>query len=216
VTNQELKPVLVANPEGRVTFQCEHATPLDLVHAIGRQTRHPIGIVVGRDAKALSRTARRYDVQKVDGWSALQIAVEGTGYSLQPEHGVWELIAGDLTPRQSGVLLLRLTDFRSGPNATMVFLGVQLVMWIGAALHPESGYAGSILGSTNDEVFTIAPIASTTVEELADRIVSMGSKGMWILRLGSDDPSAPGDDAIEIDPYQHYPNCTNSDRTNER
>jgi hypothetical protein len=66
----------------------------------------------------------------------------------------------------------------------------------------------------NDEVLTIAPIASPTVEELADRIVSMGSKGMWMLRLGSDDPSPPGDDAIEIDPYQHYPNCINSDRTN--
>ena len=51
-----------------------------------------------------------------------------------------------LLPRQSDLLTLRLTDFKTNPNSTMVDMGFQLSMWIGAVAHPEVGYGASIGG----------------------------------------------------------------------
>jgi hypothetical protein len=210
-TPEEYQPRMVANPEARITFQCGLATPFDLIRAVGRQARQPIGVVIGQDANTLYRTPRRYDLRNVDGWSALQAAIEGTGYSLRVEKGVWEVIAGDLSPRQSDLLTLRLTDFKTNPNSTMVVMGSQLTIWVGAVTHPEASYMASILGSTNDEQFTMTPIASATTEEIANRIVSSGSRGLWILRVGASSSSLPEDDMVEIQPYQHYSNRINSE-----
>jgi hypothetical protein len=128
---------------------------------------------------------------------------------------MWEVVAGDLSARQSDLLTLQLTDFKTNPNSTMVVMGFQLTMWIGAVTHPEVGYAASILGSTNDEQFTMAPIASATTEEIANRIVSLGSKGLWILRMGASNSASTEDDAVEIEPYQHYSNRINSEQPEE-
>ena len=211
-TPQEYQPSMVANSDARVTFRCSAATPFDLIRAVGRQARQPIGVVIGEDANTLYRAPRTYDLRKVDGWSALQAAIEGTGYSLRAEKGVWEVIAGDLSPRQSDLLTLRLTDFKTNPNSTMVDMGFQLTMWIGAVAHPEVGYGASIGGSTNDEQFTITPIASATAEEIANRIASLGSAGLWILRMGASCSASPEDDAVEIEPYQHFSNRINSEQ----
>jgi hypothetical protein len=211
-TPEEYQPSMVANAEARVTFRCSLATPFDLIHAVGRQARQPIGVVIGQDANTLYRTPRTYDLRKVDGWSALQTAIEGTGYSLRVQNGVWEVIAGDLSPRQSDLLTLRLTDFKTNPNSTMVVIGSQLTMWLGAAIHPEAGYGASILGSTNDEQFTISPIPSATTEEIANRIVSLGSRGLWILRVGASNSASPEDDGVEVQPYQHYSNRVNGEQ----
>lgn len=214
-TPEEYQPSMVTNPDARVTFRCSAATPFDLIRAVGRQTRHPIGVVIGQDANTLYRTPRKYDLRKVDGWSALQAAVEGTGYSLRVEKSMWEVIAGDLSPRQSDLLTLRLADFKTNPNSTMVDMAFQLTMWIGAVKHPEVGYGASILGSTNDEQFTMAPIASATTEDIANRIVSLGSRGLWILRLGASNSASPEDDEVEVQPYQHYSNRINSEQPEE-
>jgi hypothetical protein len=211
-TPEEYQPSMVANAEARVTFRCSLATPFDLIRAVGRQARQPIGVVIGRDATTLYRTPRNYDLRKVDGLSALQAAIEGTGYSLRVEKGVWEVIAGDSSPRQSDLLTLRLTDFKTNPNSTMVVIGSQLTMWLGAAIHPEASYMASILGSTNDEQFTMAPIASATTEEIANRIVALGSRGLWILHVAASSSAGPGDDVVEIEPYQHYSNRINSEQ----
>jgi hypothetical protein len=47
--HDEFAPVLVKNPGMKVTFKCDHATPLELIRAVGFQTRLPIGLVLGRD-----------------------------------------------------------------------------------------------------------------------------------------------------------------------
>src|SRR5580658_2644334 len=57
---------LVSNPNSEVTFQCDHATALQLIEATGRQTRNPIGIVLGADPTLLLKTTRTYNLEKVD------------------------------------------------------------------------------------------------------------------------------------------------------
>jgi hypothetical protein len=85
-------------------------------------------------------------------------------------------------------------------------------MWIRAAVDHETGFGGSILGSTNDERFTLGAIPVATTEELANRIVSQGSRGLWILRMDAFARDGEWTDDVEIEPYQHYSNLPNIDR----
>ena len=199
-------PVVVSNPESKVTFKCDHASPLDLIRTTGRQTRIPIGVVLGQEPGVLSKPRRSYDLENVDARSALLEAIQDTGYSLIEENHVLVLIADDLTARQQRLLTQPYSDFGRGSNSTMVELGVSLTMWMRNAIDPMDGYAASIGGSTNDERFTLAEPLSGTTEEIANRIVSLGSKGMWIFRADPSPHSGESTDQVEIEPYQHYSN----------
>ncbi len=52
----------------------------------------------------------------------------------------------------------------------------------------------------------------STTEEIANRIVSLGSKGMWILTMDGFDRTGEWTDGVEIEPYQHNSNLPNPDR----
>jgi hypothetical protein len=206
-TTAEFAPVVVSNPSITITFKCAHATPLDLIRAAGRQTRIPIGLVLGLDPGILEKPQRFYDLEGVTAQNALTEAIRDTGYSLREEDEVLLLIAGDLTPRQKSLLYLQYANFQA--SGSMVVMAANLTGWMWAATRPISGYGGSILGSTNDERLMLEEMRSATTEEIANKIVSQGSKGMWILRMAPNDTHNPSDDQIEVEPYQHYSNRPN-------
>jgi len=205
-------PALTPNPGSKVTFQCASATPLDLIRAVGFQTRTPIGVALGRDTDALTRAAHPYDLQAVDVQTALSAAIEGTGYSLHDENGVVVLIAGDLAPRQRDLLLHPYSNFGTytNPGAAhadkMACWGISLTIALRQAARPMSGFMVSCSTSPNDEVFALNLPPSPTTEQIADAIVSQGSHGIWIFKVPASPP--PGDPTEEIDllPYQHYTN----------
>jgi hypothetical protein len=204
-----LAPVLVANPDLKVTFHCEPGAPLDLIRAVGRQTRTPIGIALGRDSTILSKANRSFDLDRVDAKSALLLAIQDTGYSLKEDNHVLVLTAGDLTPRQSGLLTHFFPGIKPmGPNPTMIDLSFDLTMWIRAAVDPHRGWGASISTSSNEERFTSIGTLAGTTEQIADRIVSLGSKGLWIFKADSiaPVPGAMADDQLFVEPYQHHSN----------
>lgn len=207
----EFAPVVVSNPDSKVTFKCDRVTPLDLIQAIGRQARIPIGIVLGRDPSILSKPSRSYDLEKVDARLALQEAIQGTGYTLKEENQVMVLVSDNLTTRQEELLTHSYSDFGPGSNLTMVELGVALTMWMRVAIDHIAGFGGSIQGSLNDERFTVKPTQSPTTEEIANEIVSLGSKGIWIFRADPLPTSGASTDEVVIEPYQHYSNSANVD-----
>jgi len=208
-TEPEFAPKMVSNIDSTVTFICDRATPMDLIRAVGRQTRIPIGVVLGEDSGLLSKPIHSYHLEKVDARSALQAAVQGTGYTLRDQNSVLVLIAGDLTARQMDLLTRSYSDFRAGPGGTMVELGAGLSMWMEASLDRSDGFGGSIMYSTNDERFTLGDCSGETTEQIADKIVSLGSKGMWIFKANAFAASDKLRDEVVIEPYQHYSNKPN-------
>jgi hypothetical protein len=207
----EFAPVIVKNPDSKVTFKCDQAAPLDLIRAIGRQTRIPIGIVLGRDPSILSKPKQPYDLENVGARLALQKAIQDTGYTLEEKNHVIVLVAGDLTARQQDVLTYPYSDFGPVSNGTMVELGAVLTGWMLAEIDYVKGYGGSIGGSLNDERLTLKVPPVVTTEEIADSIVSLGSKGIWILRTDPFPASGAPTDEVVIEPYQHYSNRPNVD-----
>jgi hypothetical protein len=205
--NSEFAPTLVRNPDGRVTFKCDHATAFDLIRAVGFQARIPMGIVLGQDLTALTKTARPYDLVNADARSVLLKAIEGTTYSIQDQNHVVLILAGDLTRREKDLLIHRYSKFATGlPSNKMVCLGMVLNGWMGEAVHPGAGFGGSCATSTNEEQLklTFAPVATT--EEIANQIVSQGSKGMWIFKESVTNMRDEPKEEIDIVPYQHYSN----------
>jgi hypothetical protein len=173
-TSEEFSPVIVPNPSAKVTFKCTRATPLDLIRATGRQTRIPIGLVLGLDSSKIEKPQRSYDLEGVTAQEALIEVIQDTGYVLRKnEEGVFVLIAGDMTPRQKSLLYLQYASFQA--SGTLAQMAAQLNGWMRVAAHPGFGYGGSILGSTNDERFTLEEMRSATTEEIANKIVSQGS-----------------------------------------
>jgi hypothetical protein len=207
----EVALAIESNPNAVVTFKCDHATPLQLIQATGRQTRVPLGVVLGKDPTLLSKTPRSYNLENVDAKSALLEAIAGTGYSLYESNNVLVLIAGDLNPRQRMVLDHVYEDFKAGPDRTMVMLGVQLTMWMQAELDHVPGFGGSILYSPDDERFSLGDIRLATTEELANRIVSLGSKGMWTLTTDAFQRDGDWTDSVKIEPYQQSSNRPDTD-----
>ena len=110
----EFAPVIVENIGLKVTFKCDHATPLELIRTVGFQTRLPIGVILGVDPNALSREKHSYDLDHVDARSALLEAIEGTGYTIRDEDNVMVLIAGDLTSHQRDLLAHEYDGFKPG------------------------------------------------------------------------------------------------------
>lgn len=202
----EFAPIVVVNLGNKVTFKCEQATPLELIRATGYQTRIPIGLVLGRDQNALSKTRHSYNLKDVDAMAALREAIKGTGYSLKEKNHVFILSAGDVTTRQQQILRYRYSDFKPGPDETMVELGATLTMWMRALLDPKTGFMTDIPSSTNEERFLVSIPQGATTEDIANRIVSLGSRGMWVLRASATSPSGSLTDQVEIEPYQHYSN----------
>jgi len=206
-TSGEFSPALVRNPFATVTFNCTHATPLDLIRATGRQTRVPIGLVLGPDSSKLEKPQRSYDLEEVSARDALTEAIHGTGYVLREEGDVLVLVASDMTPYQESFLYLHYDGFL--PSGTMVEMAADLTGWMWVETHLAFGYGGSTLYSTNDERFTLEKIQSATTEEIANKIVSQGSKGMWILRTAPKESHDPSEYQLEVEPYQHYSNRPN-------
>jgi hypothetical protein len=171
----QYEPALVANPGMHVSFQCGNATPLDLTRAIGRQTRLPIGVVLGAYPRALSGVQHSYNLQNVDATQALRKAIDGAGYSLKKEGAVRVLLAADLAPRQKKALNYRFSNFPPG-SQSMAMFALTLTTWIKAAMD-NMGTGASIFGSTNDEQIRIPHMQSATTEEIANRVVSQGSRG---------------------------------------
>jgi hypothetical protein len=185
-----------------VTYTKQESTPFELVTAVAQQTHVPIGIILGQNPDTLHEP-RSYDLRSVDARAALLEAIRGTGYSLKEDSGVFEIYAGDLTSRQHDLLTHRYQNFASNPSSTMFGLGVDLTMWMRAVIDPDQGFAASILSSTSDETFNLGVIPSATTEEIANRIVTLGSKGMWIFRVTGSPTTADSTDEVEIFSYQH-------------
>jgi hypothetical protein len=59
----------------------------------------------------------------------------------------------------------------------------------------------------NEERFTFESAPAATTEEIADAIVSLGSKGMWVFKADASSPSGILTDQVVIEPYQHYSNA---------
>jgi hypothetical protein len=74
---------------------------------------------------------------------------------------------------------LKIDQFQ-GMNTSFQGLGIILTGHIYARLHPRAAYAGDILSSSESTPVAPFSLQDATVEEIADHVVSLDSRGVWI------------------------------------
>ena len=80
-----------------------------------------------------------------------------------------------------------------------------LSAWMGAVIEPAGGRGaiGSIL-SGGEEILSLPEMHNSSAEEIADRIVTLGSKGMWKANIPADERLRFDNVGIVFTSYQHY------------
>jgi len=172
---EQMKPINL------VTFVSSDASPLDAVIATALQTHAPVGIALGERQKILCESKHHFEIKGETQRDSLVDALRGTGYSLREEQGVLVVVPPDLTPFQQELLSHHFDAF-SAAGRTMAGLGAQLTgsLWLEAGL--AEGVGGSTLFSLSAKKYTLTTPASST-EEIANMIVSLKPKGVWVFKM---------------------------------
>ena len=197
-------------PEATVSFVSQNASASQMITAITQQTCVPIGIVPGLHPGALGSERRAFNMEKMPVQQALEEVVADIGYRVERKNGVYLLIAYDATAQQLELLAHRLERF-GGQKEELPLLQANLANRMGNAVDPVGGYAGSILSSADDERLSLPVMHDASVEEIANRIVTLGSKGMWKANIPAEERLHFGNVAIEFTSYQRYA-CAHSEK----
>jgi hypothetical protein len=169
---------------GNVNFRSSDARPIDAIVAIALQTHASIGIAFGEHQQLLCEAGRPFNINGESTGESLNDSVKGTGYSVINEQGVFVVKAPDLTPGQLQLLGHRFDTFSVQRDTTMAGMGAQLTgsLWLATGL--TSGVGGSTLYSLSAQKYRLDDVGPATTEEIANRIVSLPSKGLWAFSEG--------------------------------
>lgn len=197
-------PYQAAKPpfnSGRVTFGSAEASPLNVIAAVGLQTHTPIGIVFGQHQQTLCDKKHGFSIKDQLPKDALVRAVAGTGYSVRERSGVFVIAAPDIPNWQRKLLKHRYRVFKAEEEMTMAELGAQLTGWMWVAVDHAKGYGASIMGSLSAEQLKLGVMKFASTEEIANRIVSLGSKGIWLLKADKSNASSAMQESITTYSY---------------
>ncbi|MDQ6734052.1 MAG: hypothetical protein M3Z35_08045 [Nitrospirota bacterium] len=152
---------------------------------LGTETHTPMGIVLnaGKSEK-LCEEHRHASVQDRPMSEFLRDILAQSNYAWTLEEGVIVIKPVHLTDQVSRVLNMKFDKF-GGMQMTMQARGVILTGWIYSRLHPGAGIAGDILSSPDAEQLSM-DVRNASVEQILNRIVSLGSKGIWFFQLRPD------------------------------
>ena len=208
-----LSAVLVAGAQSTVVTAPQvtlsvSGSHMSAISAIGHQAHLPIGIIVGMDYGRLCRLSGSFDFKGSDPRDALRKVAEHAGYTLTEDSGAQVLTAPDLAPWQQDVLNYRVTAFPGMKNKTMAYMGMMLTGWIQTEINKVSGFAGDLPGSLTDRQLSLPPMRSVSIQEIADRIVSLDEGGIWMMKPTVENPESPKEVEIEVISYHDRPNVS--------
>jgi hypothetical protein len=163
-----------------VQFTANGVSPREAIVRLGVQERIPLGIVVSDPQSKfckdrISVEAKDETTEKIAG-----NILAGTGYTWSDAGGVLWLKPASTTSAGTTILSFSFDEFKSIAT-TMHGLGIILSGYVENRLHPDKGYAGSILSSTNSEVVHPFVLTNATVTQIANHIVLSGGKGIWFV-----------------------------------
>lgn len=184
----------------RVSFTAVDQSIVNALIQLGSQEHIPIGIVL---QKADRMCIQHKSVNTVNTTAAqiVSMLLDGTDDTFLRKGNVIEVRPKQISERTAAILKMRYKEY-SSITTTMHGLGVILSARIYGRLHPNQGYAGSILDSVDAEKLPAFKLENVSVEDIADYIVSLGSKGIWILYQSAETQQGP-DDHVQLKTYSY-------------
>lgn len=177
-----------------IDFSFKNVKPQDAITSIGLQTHIPIAIVLGADTSALCSRSNSYSLHKVTPRYALEQVAQTAGYAVEERDGVILLMAPDVTAHTRDLLTHRFEQFDAGGKTTMHGISATLSGWLWAEVDHADGWGTSTGDSTQAYTITLPALSDVTTQEIADKVIKTGMRGMWILRgKAAGDPDLHGD-----------------------
>ncbi len=158
----------------------------------GNERRIPIGIVLETgNPHQLCEKHRQVTVRDRPISDFIDELLAHSTYAWSVNDGVIVIRPAHVTDQLDRVLSIRFDRFGGhdarGIQTTMQGLGIILNSWVYSGLHPEAkSYGGDILSSLDAEQFPNFEVRDASVEQILNKIVSLGSKGMWLFQLDKD------------------------------
>jgi hypothetical protein len=164
----------------------------DILHGLLRlaSERHlAMGMVLETSGKLCDRPrSSHFDdatlAEVIDGLLA------GSGNKWFLRNGALEVRPNHVAEPETRILDMRFDVF-NGMNTTIQGLGVILAGYVQSRLSGGGGIAGDILSSPDSEVIPPFTLRNVSVEQIADYIVSKGTKGAWLLYSPGSDGKHP-------------------------
>lgn len=184
------------------------ASALDAIIAIGLATHAPIGILPGQDTTALCKTRYTFNLTDMDATTALLAVAQRMQYSWYEQDGVMILRAPDLTPRQTELIERRI-DFPAQSNEVTAVLRSHLAISLWLIDRDVEGYGASIGHAANDVRLSLPALKNVTAPEVANRVITTGSGGIWLSDMVPDRTDEINGYDIDIEMYQdkHLPDA---------
>jgi hypothetical protein len=161
-----------------VSLNASKITPLRGILRIAAEYRIPVGIVVGTHP-LLCGSRKDFNIREAGVWDVFEEVVARTGYEVTFEDGVFVIRAPDTTAHELELLDHQFERFRATKD-TISGAGGWLAGYI-LTVEGASGFGGDNLFSPGEPTFTI-DMQSVTTEQIANRIVTSGGKGVWVFR----------------------------------
>lgn len=157
----------------------QNINSLQGVLRFGTESHVPVGIILNSQI-SLCNSPRNVSLQSASIGSVMDALLVSSEYVWSIEDGVLIVKPGNLPKTSSYVLNLKFERF-TGMKTTIQGLGIILNGNIRGKLRPTEGYAGDILQSTDSELVGPLDLSNVTVAQIANHIVSLKGKGVWIL-----------------------------------
>lgn len=154
---------------------------------LGNDRRIPIGIVLETgNPHQLCEDNRQVTIRDRPISDFIDELLAHSNYAWSVNNGVIVIRPAHVTDQLNRVLSIKFDRF-GGIQTTMQGLGIVLNTWVYSRLHPEAkGYGGDILSSLDADQFPHFEVRDASVEQILNKIVSLGSKGMWLFQLDKD------------------------------
>lgn len=160
----------------------------------------PLGIVLGAMPRLCDRKLS-FNIKADSVESALSQALQGTGYVVSQQDHVYVLMPPDATLHELSLLDYRFDRF-SATGYTVSGAGGMLGGYIVSVAEGGGGFAIDAISSVSAQKFDIKMISATTLE-IANHIVSLPGKGIWIFHPTVHTvPVSPSRDPIKIYGYE--------------
>jgi len=168
-----------SRPRDLFNVSLQNVNSLQGVLKFATENRVPIGIILNSQI-SLCNSSRNVSLKSVRIGSVLDTLLAGSDYVWSIDNGVFLVKPRNLQESSNYVMDLKFERF-TGMKSTIQGLGIILAGYIQGELRPREGYAGDILQSTDSEQVGPLDLTNVTVKQIANNIVSLDGKGVWVL-----------------------------------
>jgi len=186
---------------GLINYAVKDESPIKALTAIALQTGVPVGIVLGQDQQMLCRLRRSFDIHDKTPRQALTEVSSSVGFLVKEEQQVLVTIAPDVASWQQEMLDHKFVKFPGYTDTAMTLLGTRLTGAIRMTLGNVETFAASTPHSANAHKISAGDMFNASSEEIANKIVNMDDKGLWIIKSAVNPPSGPANAEIKIYSY---------------